>query len=371
MSVEGADLEAMSRLSRLLGQQSGRINSIRTAAGGALGVLNRLWRGSDAAAFEQQWRNVHAPALARAGAALRDAAEMVERNRAAQEQTSAQPDSGGSGWDWVTSTLVGEPWGALTSQIGPGPIGPRVPGLPSGDSFLPSWSDALDPFIWVGEQANDLAEASEPFFDETGHRFGELWAYNLARGERRFRNPFQAAWDDVTWTGPFEHLTGSGAILFGGGEFDDSIGNGRFEGIYGVPGLPGRGAITLGHSVLFGHENAADITSELSDHEYQHVLDIEDVGGLPFYGSYLAQWGVNIAMGQDPAPRGEAYRNIFWEDRGFAVQFGQREPQGIFDDALDEVGGAAQSGFERGYEELVSGDFVDDVVDVFNGRLPR
>ena len=94
--IHGADLEGLDRLSALFEAKADRLDAIRNQSLNAVGELNRLWQGVDAADFTHRWTNAHSQALTRAAGDLRDASETIKQNRAHQEQTSAV-DGGGSG----------------------------------------------------------------------------------------------------------------------------------------------------------------------------------------------------------------------------------------------------------------------------------
>jgi uncharacterized protein YukE len=300
--LRGADLEAMDALASLLDSRSQQLSNLRSTITGQISQLPRLWQGRDAGQFVQRWTTEHGPALGAAVRALADASDTITRNRHAQDQTSA--------------TLGG----ATVGAGGTGSPGEKVQDGGRfgfvGDAWNWTSDTATDTWNWTGDTARRAWDTAEPVVSEGGHRLSEYGEYQVARGERRLRNPVQTAIDDLTLTGPLEFVVATDLILRGGGEFDGSIGAGQFEAITDVDPY-GAGGITLGHTVGF-----AQLTPrpDLVDHELQHVYDIESVGGLNFYLSYLANWGVNIARGQDSSLLGEAYRNIYWEQRGYAVE---------------------------------------------------
>lgn len=97
MSLTGADLPGLDRLRTDFDRwalELGRLND--TATQGARELQGR-WQGPDAAEFANIWVSRHRPVLARAEADLRRASEMIERNRRAQEETSAADLAGGPG----------------------------------------------------------------------------------------------------------------------------------------------------------------------------------------------------------------------------------------------------------------------------------
>ena len=361
-SLSGADLEAMDQLSSLLKRKSQQLSALRSTSGSQISQLPRLWDGPDAGQFVQQWNGRHSPALRAAVQALDDASATITRNRQAQDETSAtllgatagggdgggDGDGGGGrfgfvsdawgwttdtasdGWDWTsdtasdgwdwTSDTASDAWDWTSDTASDGWDWTTDTASDAWDWTGDTASDAWD---WTSDTATDAWETAAPVVAEGGHRFSELGEYAAARAERRFRNPVQTIIDDLTLTSPLEVIAATDLILRGGGEFEDSVGNGEFEAITDVNPY-GAGGITLGHTVGFKREEPDPF---LVAHELQHVYDIESVGGANFYGSYLAHWGINIARGQDPSLLGEAYRNIYWEQRGYAVEDGLAEPE--------------------------------------------
>lgn len=304
--VHGADLDGMTRLSEIFDTTAERVDAVRTESLSQLGLLNALWHGPDSHEFTNQWTSVHSPALRRVVDDLRDVAERIKENRDDQERTSAVGDGGGGGGGLFSG--LGRAWDGATGFVSD-----------TWDDVTEFTSDAWD---FTSEVASDGWDHVSAFGSEAGHRFTELGEYLWANGKRRLTNPVQSIIDDMTLTGPFELLVGTGAILGLGGEFESGFGNGQFEGIHGTSIAPD-GAITLGHTVIF---DSATPSANLIEHEQQHVYDIESVGGLPFYLTYLGHWGINIASGQDASLGGEAYENIWWEQRGDHVQHGPDVP---------------------------------------------
>ena len=75
-------------------------------------------------------------------------------------------------------------------------------------------------------------------------------------------------------------------------------------------------AITLGHTVLFDSSTPLEL---LVEHEYQHVVDIESVGGFPFYFSYLRESAIRWVTGW-----GDPYLHLRWERRALNAEQGTR-----------------------------------------------
>ena len=302
--VVGADLDKMDRLRSSLETRADQLDSIRAQAAQSMASMPTLWQGPDMAQFAGRWRGEHGPVLQRAAEALREAAETVARNRRAQEEASASLDGPSSrgggigGFFGGIGDLASDAWHATTGLAG----------------------DAWDATTGL---ASDAWDVTTDVVGEGAHRFSELGEYLGDAGKRRLTNPIQTLIDDATLTGPLESVVATGSILLGGGEYDPSIGDGQFEAITGSA-FHVDGAITLGHTVIFDVDHPSD---DLIEHEQQHVYDIESIGAQSFYATYLANWGANIVFRhQDAQPGGEAYENIWWEQRANEVQHTDREP---------------------------------------------
>ncbi len=295
--VLGADLDKMDRLRSLFDSRADQLDGIRGQAAQSMASMPALWLGPDMEQFADRWKSEHGPVLQRAARALRDAAETVARNRRAQEQASASldgPPSGGGGGGGGIGGLFGD----------------------VADFAGDAW-DATTGF------ADDAWDATTDVVGEGAHRVFELGQYTLDATGRRLTNPLQTLIDGATLTLPLETLVATGSILAGGGEYDSSIGDGQFEAITGSA-FHVDGAITLGHTVIFDVDHPSD---DLIEHEQQHVYDIESIGAQNFYGTYLGHWGANIVFGgQDWHPGGEAYENIWWEQRANHVQHTDATP---------------------------------------------
>jgi uncharacterized protein YukE len=92
--VSGADLDELARLATRIERSAARLATVTNAASADVSALNRIWDGPDAAQFRQAWLNTHRPRLNRAVQELHDAAATIERNRQAQEFTSAADGTG-------------------------------------------------------------------------------------------------------------------------------------------------------------------------------------------------------------------------------------------------------------------------------------
>lgn len=109
--IIGADLEGLTLLTRDLERQAGSLRTLASGADAGIGALGRLWEGPDATGFQQRWRTVHRTRLQAAVAELLDAASTVERNRQAQERTSAVDGPGGLGGPETGLLTGGQPGG--------------------------------------------------------------------------------------------------------------------------------------------------------------------------------------------------------------------------------------------------------------------
>lgn len=200
----------------------------------------------------------------------------------------------------------------------------------------------------VGDIATALIDGAVELFAKVVDLLTEAWErmvtladYAIQTGVRRWRNPLQSMWDLLTLTIPLEDVSAALAILVDGGQLYD---DGPYCGteascIVGTWAPDGAAAITLGHTVLYTDPNPpAWGTDERWDglvaHEMQHVYDIESVGGLPFYVTYGGDYVVRRMLGRD---HDTAYREIWWEERAYAVSRGEREPQGLWRDVWEAV----------------------------------
>lgn len=343
----GADIERLRDMAQSFEQRAEAVRSIERRVTSACGELGQFWHGADAAEFVAAWQSGHRPRMLAAADGLVEASEVLGGNADQQEVTSsADGDGVGSGgggggggrfgfslglpslgdvWDGATD-LAGDAWNGATELAGD-----------AWDGASAFTSDAWDGITdTAGSAWGSITSAGGAVLGETGHRLTEFGQYGRAYLDRWTGNPIQSAFDELTFTGQFERLVGSGAILLLGGEFQENIGDGDAEFITGLP-FKFNDAITLGHSVLVDDARPG---GGLVEHELQHVDDVEAVGGLGFYTSYLANWAGNIIGGQDPSIGGEAYENIWWEQRADAAQdgsppfdldFGRFDPRNWFD----------------------------------------
>lgn len=88
VQISGADLAAMAKLKADFDGWAKSIDQVTAGATSAMSSLEQLWQGEDSAAFKADWVNVHRPKLRLATTELREAADVIEKNRAEQEVTS-------------------------------------------------------------------------------------------------------------------------------------------------------------------------------------------------------------------------------------------------------------------------------------------
>ena len=194
--------------------------------------------------------------------------------------------------------------------------------------------DALE---WGGDRAGDLREWGEDrlgdarewgedrltdainFGGEVWDRGSTLAVYHFDAFVRRATNPVQTAKDVVLSGGLLpiaESAAATEAIVAGDAELkrDGPYCRREAECLTGASVPGGADAITIGHSIRFSSDNP---TADLVGHEMQHVYDIENVGGIPFYGSYLADYVGGRVRGMS---HDQAYRSVYWEERAYYVQ---------------------------------------------------
>ncbi|MGI9610641.1 MAG: RHS repeat-associated core domain-containing protein, partial [Acidimicrobiia bacterium] len=187
-------------------------------------------------------------------------------------------------------------------------------------------TDLLDCGEQLAGLAVDVAEVSWEFYDavfdgseaidavdegfDRGWEYGEfLWDRAADMGRKSVTDP-QNTIDITQGTFFLEQLAGLTGTLVAGGNTDltncPDIGTCIVD--TGFP--PGFGAITLGHTVLVNDRLEPDV----GVHEYQHILDIEQLGGVAFYGLYLADYAILEALGRD------GYSENMFEERADATQ---------------------------------------------------
>ncbi|MFV0309501.1 MAG: hypothetical protein ACK5OX_17355 [Desertimonas sp.] len=331
MTRLGADVEQLDRLAVSLDTQARQLTS--SLDGTSAAMVNTWWVGPDAERTRRWWR----------GTASTDVRALAERlgqlaisvRRQAAEQRRASHDAGGA--------LGGLDGGGAPrwSPVGPSswptnPLGPQpfIPPIWATAGFLEGVADIFD-----GEEDDDEGQSPgfgipgpvDDWIREGGEAFvdrGTTWLdYSLRTVQRRVEHPIQTLVDAYTGTVMLEDLTAAIQIGINDAEIvETSYGNDAvFLTNAWTPS--GADAITLGHTVSVASE--APPSQTLVDHEMQHVYDIEDVGGVPFYGSYGVDYVWNrVVEGQS---HDEAYRNIVWEQRAYGLESSGEEPQGLYD----------------------------------------
>lgn len=353
--VVGADIVRLRSLASSFEERAEAVRSMERRVSTACGELGRVWHGADAADFVGRWQSSHRPQLVAVAAGLVEASQLLSANADEQEETSSVGVGGGSSGP---GTGIGIGRGAGGGGGGGGGAGGGggtfgfgfgLPVLGDGWDLVGEFaSDTWDGVtgttgdVWggIGEFASDrwddVTSTVDAVADETVHRLSEFGQYGWAYTNRWLDNPLQSVFDELTLTAPFERLVGAGSILVLGGEYQENIGTGDAEFITGLP-IRFNDAITLGHTVFVDDPRPS---GGLLEHELQHVDDVEAVGGIGFYSTYLGNWIGNIIAGQDPSIGGEAYENIWWEQRADAAQdgnppfdldFGRFDPRNWFD----------------------------------------
>ena len=151
MSVQGADLEGMTRLKATFERQAGGLGTISAAASSGVSALQQLWVGPDASQFRAQWDTVHRRSLAAAAAALGEAAAIIDRNRRAQESASSAAGAGfGPGGGSPSAPTVPVQGGGAAPPTGPVPTA-----RPVGDVFT---EDYMNDFIGSHNQGENSPE---------------------------------------------------------------------------------------------------------------------------------------------------------------------------------------------------------------------
>lgn len=88
MAISGADIDGMTVLARDLRHRAQQVERVREEASSSVMALHEMWSGADTAEFTERWWNEHRQQLERVVVSLKAAAEMVEANRDAQDETS-------------------------------------------------------------------------------------------------------------------------------------------------------------------------------------------------------------------------------------------------------------------------------------------
>lgn len=198
----------------------------------------------------------------------------------------------------------------------------------------------------VGWYEDGVVGTVTGFAGDVWDRVSTYGQYLSEAGGRMAADPRQTMWDIASGTFVIEQLAAAEAILVEDGELYDE---GPFCGeegecIVGARPLPGAAATTFGHTVVFSDDEAP--RPQLVEHEFQHVADIEDVGGAGFYSTYIGNFIWNAGFEVDDVLDGEsldqarqdAYEEIIWERRANEVEddYLARDPEGIVDELVSE-----------------------------------
>ncbi len=107
-------------------------------------------------------------------------------------------------------------------------------------------------------------------------------------------DPMQNIEDLVTGTFFIEQAAGFYGTIVAGGDTDltDCPSMGTCVTVNEVP----KKAIVLGHTLLIDQP----LSLERAVHEQQHIIDIEVLGGIPFYARYGAESLLRWALDDDP-----------------------------------------------------------------------
>ena len=160
-----------------------------------------------------------------------------------------------------------------------------------------------------------------------GDKLATIAVYERDALNRRLRNPFQSFWDDVTLTTAIEQAAALEAILVDDAEIyrDGPYCGPEVECLTGADTLGGRDATTFGHTQRY--QETRPPTEKLIAHETQHSYDIENIGGVGFYGLYGFEWYMRSGICDC-----NAYEQLSWEKRANIVQSGWdtgTRPRGI------------------------------------------
>ena len=357
--IHGADLELLAKLSRDLERNAQRLNQLTGAASAGVNSLPTIWGGPDAVQFRQLWQSTHRPQLLLAVRELGDAAATVDRNRQAQDATSATDGTGGSGGGVSAGNggpTSGDQGGGSRVDRALSWLG--VPDLPEFDIGLPNL-DLSNPTSAIprptafgfGIPGIDLPDLNLPDIDlpdlnlpdvdvpdigfpnirvpdigvpdvisdtytEGRERFGEYGDYLAEANQRRQdRNgPFWFANPGSQIDAVFE----DGAAAIGILGLDGELYHGDADGYCGgdhscITGVatPLGGAITLGHTVLYTPETP---NSDIIAHEQQHVYQYEEHGTLGFLSRWVESSVVDVVLG------GDGYLDTDHEREGYYVQ---------------------------------------------------
>jgi hypothetical protein len=186
VTLAGADLEELDGLRREFDRRADQLERLTWMVSAEVGGLRRLWIGADGAGFVHVWETRHRSLLLRAAAELRAAGATVERNRAAQRDTS-EADGG---------AIFGPP-AHLT--------GLSVPGLGWFSDRLDDVEDGVD---WMGGHLDDGVDWLDDQVDDGVDWFGDRvddgvdwFGDRVDDGVDWFEDRVEDAEDGLEWLG--------------------------------------------------------------------------------------------------------------------------------------------------------------------------
>lgn len=315
MTQLGSDVDQLAALAGAFERAADRLGAMHAETTAAMTAT--WWVGPDAERTRTWWRASARATVSGASQQLRDGAgdlrRQVDQQRAAsgldgpahtarllagigrwaQERVDEVGDWFGDRWrelQW-RGDQDGARIGSVTVSEDDDEDQPRGFGVPA----------PLDD--WARDGAEEVVDRGSTLID-----------YGVRTADRRIEHPFQSLMDIGSGTAFAEDLSATLQIGLGDAEIVDTpYGNDAVFLTNGWAPFEG-GAITIGHTVSV--DSPVPPKDHLVRHEMQHVYDIEDVGGVGFYGSYGGDWLWNYAVEGRTGPN-EAYRDVVWEQRGY------------------------------------------------------
>jgi len=197
----GADLDGMEKLQSDFISGADTLLGLIAAIDGGVQAINTLWQGADAADFVATWRTRHRPMLDLATQGLRTAAEVVERNRAQQEQTSAIDGL-------VAGSGTGNGGRPTTGPPNPGSVDPTVArnaDLPGGIGTDPPDDRPTDPPADPPPADPPPAPATQAILDDYQIRDDEIIEWKPKLGG--------LPWVRAFWQDPIQLTATEGRLL--------------------------------------------------------------------------------------------------------------------------------------------------------------
>lgn len=336
------DVDGLSSAGLVAGGALGLFSSAITTYDEGVDELNRIYDEAKAANFHAE--PIADDATGADGKPLSDSerqsafdgridgarSELVATLRTSEAALMRTLDQAADGTAGLLGAQPGSPvfQAALTLFGGTGATSPFAGVSATGSATTSDSGGGFGAFVGgIGGGLTDLSGGLLGLGEEVWDRGSTLGVYAWDTGVRRITNPTQTLWDFATKTALLEDLAAVEGIVVEDGElYRDGPFAGEATYLTGVSVPPGSDAITLGHTVRFGDEGAPE--DDLAAHETQHVYDLEDVGGLGFYGSYAGEYVANL-LGGDSSD--EAYENISWEERAYEISdnYPGQLPEGI------------------------------------------